>query len=151
MIIDDPQAPDAPINGTEQPTPTPKRELRPFLLFAADLPWPGPGESRFHVDIPQPAFFRRAYRAEKRRVIANRVEPVLRMVWLVAEGGELARADLIVQKLEDAVLLADDGQDPHLLDLAIGPHGEPIALWQLALRPVPAAQPETPASPPDKQ
>ena len=107
------------------------REPKPYTLMTVDLPWPEKGETSGYLDIPQPADFVRAYRYETRNRITSRVEYKIRTVWLAANGGELYRLHVLLQREGASIRLAGDDADAQLLELMIGPNGESLALWRL--------------------
>lgn len=123
-----------PENGTAPPAPAVPHA--PFQFLVVDMPWPDMrtlqhGMLEFEIELPQPAIYQRAYRAEVLNRIMNRREQKLRVVWMTASRGDPLKTTFMLQGPDGVVGVPIDGSGPQLRETIIAPNGDPIALWQL--------------------
>lgn len=134
-IIDDPDAPiplPPPPEATDAP-PGVDPNILPLMLWTLDLPWPEDANANtFSFDIPFPAMFQRAVRAEVPSPIhGGRRKAALRLIWLVAVNGTPVKTQFFLQRAGIAVNVSLDGIGPKMLGVVVSPMGEPMALWHM--------------------
>lgn len=100
----------------------------PFQLWMVDMPWPGPNDITFDIEVPQPAMFQRVVRAELADKGGKR-RTALRLIWLAKAGGQRARFTVILQRPKYTYAVPADGSGPEPLGTVVTSAGEPIAVW----------------------